>query len=153
MATLNELFGGNGDFEKRPPSPTWAAVGSEHKAVLIKDPEDVPQQDVGKTWGDLYLEKQPDMTWKTKLKHELTPGQQSNLLRQIVLTVKLIPSGEEATIFFDNKAKKEALKEAMAEGDVDLVAGCGIQMIREKGIGRAWGWSVKLRAPKPKAGA
>lgn len=149
MASMNDLFGGGQD--KRPPSPKWNAPGDKFAGQIIAEPENTQQQQVNGSWEPQWLEKQADGKWKLKTTSELTEGSERSALMQIVLTVKLLPDGKDATFYIDNKIKKDALKKAMEDSGLDIVPGTGIQVTREANVGKMFGWSIKLAAPKVKA--
>jgi hypothetical protein len=146
MATYDELFGKKEYADKRPPAPKWANVGDSHDAVLTSEVVEEQQLDVGNTWNPMFLEKQADGKWKPKNSGELTEGLDKMILDQFVLPVKLL-DGTDATFYFDNKTKKEALKSAMKTSGVPLVPGTGIRMTRTENVGRSFGWMVQLAAP------
>jgi len=146
VASLSDLFGV--DFgEKRPPSPKWASVGDKHDAFISGEPYSEPQVEVNGSWLPLYIEKQGDGKWKVKKEDELTEGSERSALKQIVIPVTLL-TGEEATFYVDNKTKKAALKAAMQESGLDLTVGTGIRVERTANVGKLFGWSIKLAAPK-----
>lgn len=146
MATYDELFGKKDYPDKRPPAPKWNAPGDYHDAVVTGEISEEQQVEVNGSWLPLFVEKQADGKWKVKTSDELTDGFQNMRLMQYVLPVKLL-DGTDATFYFDNKTKKEALAEAMKAG-VDLVPGTGIRMQRTENIGRMFGWKVQLAAPQ-----
>jgi len=148
MASMNDLFGGG---DKRPGSPKWNAPGDEHKGMIVEEPETTQQVQVNGNWEPQWLEKQTDGKWKLKTTSELTEGLERSALMQIVLTVKLLATGELATFYIDNKIKKDALKKAMEETGLDIGPGNGIMMRREPNVGKMFGWTIKLAAPKVKA--
>lgn len=145
MATYDELFGKKDYPDKRPPAPKWNNVGDFHDAAVTGDISEEQQQEVNGSWNPMFLEKQADGKWKPKHSGELTDGLQNMKLMQYVLPVKLL-DGTDATFYFDNKTKREALAEAMKSG-VNLVPGTGIRMTRTENVGRAYGWKVQLAAP------
>lgn len=145
MATLDDLFGGSAP--RRPSSPKWPNVGDKHDGVISGEVVKEQQLDVTNTWNPMFLEKQPDGSWKAKHSGELTAGSERMELDQIVIPVTLL-NREEATFYVDNKAKKAALKDAMQASGLSLTPGTGIRMERTANSGRAFNWSFKLAAPK-----
>lgn len=147
MATLDDLFGGReGNFEKRPRPPKWDNVGDFHDIVVTKEPYKEQQKEVGGSWEPLFLEKQPNDRWKRKTQSDLIEGRQSFPLDQIIVEGKLIATGEDTILYFDNQNKREALEAAMAE--TPLSVGYAIRMTRTENVGKQFGWKIQIAAPK-----
>lgn len=146
MATHDQLFGKTDFPDKRPASPKWNNVGDYHDAVITGEFEEAQQVEVNGSWLPQFLEKQADGKWKVKTSDDLTEGFQNMKLMQFILPVKLL-DGTDATFYFDNKTKKEALQKAMKSSGLDIGPGTGIRMKRTENTGRMYGWEIQFAAP------
>jgi hypothetical protein len=141
MATYDELFGKKDYAEKRAAAPKWLNVGDSFTGVITSDIAEEQQLEVNASWNPMFLEKQTDGKWKPKHSGDLTEGLDKIALTQFVLSVQLM-DGTPASFYFDNKAKKEALKVGMQAFGGEVGPGVGVRMTRTEGVGRSYGWSV-----------
>lgn len=145
MATLNDLFGGSKFDDKRPPTLKWDNPGDYHDIIVTAEPVSEQQKEVGGSWDLMWLEKQPDGKWKPTPEGRLTEGRENYKLTQVVVFGKSHETGEDVVVYFDNKAKKDALASAMEK--TDLSVGYGMRIIRGQNSGRSYTWEVKIAAP------
>jgi hypothetical protein len=146
MASAAELFAKKSfDGERRPTPPKFDSVGDFVDVLLDKEPVREQQKEVGGSWEPMYLEKGPS-GWKPKKESELTEGRDNFPLMQIVVEGVNLATGERTTLYFNNKAKMEALEAAMDK--TDLTIGNAVRMKRMPNNGKQYGWEVKIAAPK-----
>jgi hypothetical protein len=150
MASLEDLFPDTRG--SRPKPPQWNNVGDFHIGVITDEPYTEPEVEVNGSWEPLYVEKNDKGEWKRKIKSNLIDGSERMELTQIVVPVRLLATGEEATFFFAGKEKKDELMRAMKESGVALVPGVAIkQELASTTAGRnkkGRTWDTKISAPK-----
>lgn len=145
MASAADLFGKKDFGPKRPNPPKFNSPGDKVQILVTKDPYVEQQKEVGASWDLLFLEKK-NGKWKPTPEGELTEGSERFELTQIVIEGKLMSNGEDTVYYVDNKAKREALEQAMEQ--TDLCEGNAIQITRGPNEGRSYTWDFKIAEPK-----